>query len=126
MGILNRVFNITKSRLNNFTNNYSLDETDDELKKIIEELNSNEYNFDKPNKKVVSTIPEDILKAYSIIGANPEDTKEEIKSKFKAAIKKNHPDMFSNINDAERKQIEENTIAILNAYKLILNYLEHK
>ncbi len=144
MGILNRAFNIAKAKFNNSTNNSRFDENyfesnenNEEIKKIIEELNADtsvynsdsnfKFNFDT-NSNVSSSvnynnyITKDVLEAYEIIGADINNSIEEIKLKFKLAIKRNHPDMLINSTEVERKKAEENTIKILNAYKIILAY----
>ncbi|MFC2131461.1 DnaJ family molecular chaperone [Bacteroidota bacterium] len=124
--ILNRMFRIAKSYSNdrNLTNEASLSK-DEELKRIIEELNKKKqhhHSEDKRNKnKVLQAKKIDIEEAYGILKIEKNAGIDEIKSGYKKRIKEYHPDRLENFGDEIKELARIKTREINMAYSMIKN-----
>lgn len=129
--IFNRISRLINSEFRNKDNhNYKTNNTtDDELKKIIDELN-NDNNKNSSNHKTSNSDSSDafefnykeIEEAYLFLNLKNTSTIYEIRDKYRELIKKNHPDKFTNHSiDAQKKAIEI-TQKINKAYNLLRKY----
>jgi DnaJ like chaperone protein len=94
---------------------------DDELKKIIDELNSekhqtkqNDFN-QKDTKKTISNLDE----AYKVLGIDNNSTIEQIKEAYKTKMKEYHPDKVSGLGEELQNLARIKTQQINEAYSLI-------
>jgi len=94
---------------------------DDELKKIIDELNSekhqtkqNDFN-QKDTKKPISNLDE----AYKVLGIDNNSTIEQIKEAYKTKMKEYHPDKVSGLGEELQNLARIKTQQINEAYSLI-------
>lgn len=126
--ILNRILKIAKSYLNTESDlnsaNRIIGNEDEELKKIIDELNQDKHkqssekgNQNKSNQSYDSEITLD--KAYLILGLNRNATVEEIKTAYKQKIKDYHPDRVANLGEELRNLAAKKTTEINKAYEII-------
>ncbi|MGI6369884.1 MAG: DnaJ domain-containing protein [Ignavibacteria bacterium] len=132
MGILNRIINLTRSKVDfrHKKNDTFYDDIDDQiLKDIIEELNSDYLNTktdtssykqkmdeSSQNKR---KIPQAVIEAYKVLEVSENATIENIKLNFKKKIKEFHPDVFENSSLKEKEMAKKKTLEILNAYNTI-------
>jgi len=94
---------------------------DDELKKIIDELNSekhqtkqNDFN-QKDTKKTISNLDE----AYKVLGIDNNSTIEQIKEAYKTKMKEYHPDKVSGLGEELQNLARTKTQQINEAYSFI-------
>lgn len=110
MQILDRIFRIIKSNTSDYSDKASdiFSKEDDELKRIIDELNNDSKDNSQKNSNTYKqeNIPSDILMAYNILGVNYNASIEQIKSAYKSRMKEYHPDKFARVSNAERKKAE--------------------
>jgi len=128
MGIISRIINIAKSNsFNESHNNYSdeiyFDEIctaeDDELKRIIDELNDfnySEFNHEAKNPKDFLQV-KDIRKcAFDVLGINETSDKMAINEAFKNKLKIYHPDKHPNSSKEEKEFYIKKTTELIEAY----------
>jgi DnaJ-domain-containing protein 1 len=127
MGIVNRFFNIVKTNLKNnsyfhndtehFTeaqiNDLLNDDTDEELKKIIDGLNNKTNNI---NFSV------EVRNAFRTLGISETTDINIITAAFKQKIMQYHPDKNTNVSAEEYKQLVSKSTNIINAYNTIKNF----
>ena len=123
--IFNRMFRIAKSYRNdrNLTNEALLSD-DEELKRIIEELNEKQNRHtqtDKNKNKVIQNRKIDIEEAYGILKIDKNAGIDEIKSGYKKRIKEYHPDRLENFGDEIKELASNKTREINLAYSMIKN-----
>lgn len=116
--IFNRIKNIVKA--NSIPSDYKSKDYDfdyeDNLKKLIDELNSEkEYN----KKHNYSKQDIDLSKAYEILGVKPDSDFETIKSTYKLRQKEYHPDRVASLGSELRDLAERKTKEINEAFNLI-------
>ncbi|OGU13576.1 MAG: hypothetical protein A2X61_02100 [Ignavibacteria bacterium GWB2_35_12] len=110
------------------THHYKND-SDEELKKIIDELNkdktakdkssdSSKDNSTQKNEKKVFTLDD----AYSILGLKSEATNDEIKSAYKQKVKEYHPDRVANLGEELKQLAEQKTQQINKSYEMLKKY----
>ena len=110
------------------THHYKND-SDEELKKIIDELNkdktakdkssdSSKDNSTEKNEKKVFTLDD----AYSILGLKSEATNDEIKSAYKQKVKEYHPDRVANLGEELKQLAEQKTQQINKSYEMLKKY----
>lgn len=94
---------------------------DDELKKIIDELNSEkkqtkQNNFNqKDTKKNISNLDE----AFKVLGIDNNSTIEQIKEAYKTKMKEYHPDRVSGLGEELQNLARTKTQQINEAYSFI-------
>lgn len=112
--IFNRIKNISNSYINDKTNDlsYIFEEEDDELKRIIDELDSKAYA--KEDVKKTKT-----LSHYEVLGLKLSSTKEEVYSAYKTLLKQNHPDKVANLSKEIQEIAKTKTIEINQAFNKI-------
>lgn len=87
--IFRRISKIAKSYINDSNINYNqakINDKDEELKRIIDELNKEKYTKEEKHNYRSQKINQDGLTledAYKIIGVNPKSSIEEIKSAYR-------------------------------------------
>jgi DnaJ-domain-containing protein 1 len=110
---------------------------DEELKRIIDELNSEKTHFRKSSNEATSNTYQnrnqnrnnrtnaswignlEYTKACSIIGVAIDATPNSIKAAYKRKIKEYHPDVFHNASEKARAEATQKTAEINKAYDLI-------
>ncbi len=129
MGIFQRLENLVKSsvnfRANKISNNFDEFNDDDELKRIIEELDSSyksNFNGAQHKYKTEWKMPVEVQQAFELFEVSESSSVDEIKSRFKSKIKEFHPDMLTEKNENERKIAHQKTSEILKAYNVIKSY----
>lgn len=100
--IFNRIKNISSSYFNedNFIESDIFIDEDEELKKIIDNLDSGDFKSaknDKENHSSKQFYSKPNQNYYSILGVNSNATKEEISIAYRNMIKKYHPDKVANL-----------------------------
>ncbi len=128
--IFNRLVNYVKSEVGS-TNTRStqsvIDEKDNDLKRIIDELNKSKKDFRSEQKKESSKgkayNPEpqtmSISKAFEILGVQQNSSIDEIKSAFKKKVMEYHPDRVAALGDELKELAGKKTLQINEAYSLI-------
>lgn len=97
---------------------------DDELKRIIDELNS-EGNAEKDENKKQDYTPKDSVpdseldSALKVLGLNSFADNDSIKATYKKKMKEFHPDKVSHLSDDIRKRAEARAKEINEAYTKI-------
>lgn len=93
--IFNRIKNIANSYVNDQSTDftYILQEDDDELKRIIDNLDSESKNHTNTNYKNFSSNKNH----YELLGVNINSTKEEVYVAYKNLLKQYHPDKVANM-----------------------------
>lgn len=119
----------------NFGNDYVFSNSeDDELRRIIDELNSGNNN-NKSNEKNTdnhssnsnsSNYSIEYLKAINLLGVKPDADENEIRSAYIKKIKEYHPDKVHNLGEEIRKVAEKKAKEINQAYEYIKNYRNFK
>ena len=133
--IFNRIKNIWKSQSVDFDLNQAnriVGDKDDELKRIIEELNNPKSNQQKKqqnnyeqsnhsnNNSNVRTNNE-FINACRVLNVSANADANQIKAAYKKMIKEHHPDKISNKNN--QKFAQKKTQEINNAYNYLKKYL---
>jgi len=126
--LFNRISRFVKSEVDDYevTSAKYADYYDDELKRIIDELEKEKTFKDKSSYKTkgnstqkdenkVFTLDE----AYSILGIKSSATNEEIKSAYKQKMKEYHPDRVADLGIELKQLAEQKTQQINNAYVMI-------
>jgi DnaJ-domain-containing protein 1 len=132
--LFNRMFRIAKSYLNEAeTKGYGVAGEDEDLKKIIDELNNKqkrEQEKQSEGKRAQSSAEEKKAQdtyekkmglnlAYKALALNPQASPEEIKAAYKRKIKEYHPDLVSNMGEEIRVLAAQKTRLIIEAYEYI-------
>lgn len=126
--ILNRIFKIAKSYINSESDlssaNRVIGNEDEELKRIIDELNQDKQKYTSNQKsqsqgKQWKDTDLSIDKAFEVLGLKKDATIDEIKSAYKQKIKDYHPDRVATLGEELRNLAAKKTIEINKAYELI-------
>lgn len=129
--LLNRLIRFAKSQVNdtNYHSYRNIDNPEDDLKKVIEELNnpkSQEYKHQSSQKKNYSEQTRNesinINTAFQIIGIKNNSTVDEIKSAYKQKLKEYHPDKVANLGMELKVLAEKKTKEINESYEIIRKY----
>lgn len=98
---------------------------DDELKRIIDELNSEPKRKESrretksENDKPRDDDKIDFARACEILGVATDATPEEMKKAYKTKIAQYHPDKVENLGDEIKEVAKRNTLQINSAYALL-------
>lgn len=123
--IINRIGRFIKSEVKSskFEANSNFDhEHDNDLKKIIDELeneknnfktNQKQSNFDHKTQKIT------LNQAIIILGVNNNATKEEIKASYKKKVMEYHPDRVDSLGAELKDLAKKKTLEINQAYDLL-------
>lgn len=125
--IFDRLKNLIKSEVNFSDNeNYNFEKkSDDDLKRIIEELNKkkeekqNSSNQNKNRTESSQNKQFSIDEAYKILEINENSNSEEIKTAYKKKIKEYHPDRLSGLGAELQQLAHQKTQEINSAYNLL-------
>ncbi len=127
--IKSEIKDVVETDLGSVATHPYLDDSDEELKKIIDELNKDKTSKEQPgyntknndaqnNEKKVFTIDD----AYATLSINSSVTIEEIKSAYKQKVKEYHPDRVASLGVELKQLAEQKTQQINKAYDMIKNY----
>lgn len=123
MQIFERISRIIKSSSVKSGNGFSyVDSEDDELKKIIDELNSSKNSGDESqseknqSKSDFNSQLSEIEKAFQTLGISPDSEDELIKTIYRKKMKEFHPDKVSHLSEEVRKKAEARAKDINEAY----------
>ena len=124
--ILNRIKNIAKAyKSAQNTDDSILAHEDEELKRIIDELNNNDNgNSSLKNEQTADSKQQyvetmTIDKAYRLLKINKNATDKEIKTEYKERIKEYHPDRLESFGEDLKELAKRRTQEINQAYSLI-------
>ena len=125
--ILDRISRIVKSGKTssdsdyNFHRNVDYLSEEDELKKIIDNLNNNTNNQSKQNTNNYQSNNSniDLEGAYSILKISSNSTIDEIKTAYKNRIKEYHPDKTVGLGEEIQKISQLKTQELNEAYSLL-------
>lgn len=90
---------------------------DDELRRLIDELNTEPRTSD---------VPDDVRRAFSILGIAPTRDLDVIKRTYRTAITQWHPDRFVNASPADQQRALERSREINAAYLLLKAYYDKR
>lgn len=122
--IFNRIKRIIKANSNTGSGNLEHSE-DDDLKKIIDELNNsskqNNTQESRANTNTKGNNPYEVKvsKALKILGLSPNAKPEEIKQKYKSLIKQYHPDKVQHLSPEEQSKASKKASEINEAYSIL-------
>lgn len=113
--IFNRIMNISSSYANfrEETHSYSFENDDDELKRIIDNLDSEQKN----NSNSYASYRE--KDNYDILGVSSKSTKDEIYSAYKNLLKQYHPDKVATLGKEIQEIARIKTMEINQAFQKI-------
>ncbi|MCX8051402.1 MAG: DnaJ domain-containing protein [Chlorobi bacterium] len=116
MGIFERIARILRAEFNDRTSRASepLDADDDELRRIIEELDSPRPQQSPPPRTMGI-----VEWAYRTLGVTPSASNDEIKAAYRRAIGKVHPDRFARAPEHEQRQAARRAQEINRAYAIL-------
>jgi DnaJ-domain-containing protein 1 len=133
--IFNRIKYFIKTEFNSNKDNSNIDinDFDDELKKIIDDLNSNnnqKHTYNKNgnssrektndfNRQPLSREEQAERNAYNILGIDKNNSIEGIKSAYKTKIKEYHPDKAEMLDNKSKSDFLKKAQDINNAYNLL-------
>jgi len=137
--IFNRIFDIAKAnRSSRRTANFFSERDDDELKRIIDELNSSNegknqetgsqkseekrVKEEKDNKNITMTV----IRAFQVLKIDKNVSSEDVKKAYIERIKEYHPDRLENFGDELKDLAKKKTQEINEAYSLIMNSKDSK
>lgn len=105
----------------NFHRNVDYLSEEDELKKIIDNLNNNTNNQSKQNTNNYQSNNSniDLERAYSILKISSNSTIDEIKTAYKNRIKEYHPDKTVGLGEEIQKISQLKTQELNEAYSLL-------
>lgn len=123
MQIFDRISRILKSySTQNHNEKYGfIEDEDDELKRIIEELNSDSKNdnySENPNNNSHSA-KSNLYKYYEILGINDNADFTKVKEAYRKKMKEYHPDKFAGMDINIRNKAEAKAKDINEAYNKI-------
>lgn len=120
--IFNRISRIFKANAVKQDAGFILDDDDEELKRIIEELNQ-EYNPTDDTRKNREEFKAEsgYSEAYRILGLSPDSNIEMIKKAYKDKMRLYHPDKLHGKNKEEIESALENAKKINQAYQALKN-----
>lgn len=93
------------------------DDSDAELKRIIDELASSETRLKEPKSAKMT-----LAKAYYILGLKSNPTIEEIKIAYKKRLKEYHPDLVANLGEELQILAQKKTQEVISAYQFLKMY----
>ena len=113
--IFNRIMNISSSYANfrEETHSYSFENDDDELKRIIDNLDSEQKN----NSNSYASYRE--KDNYDILGVSSKSSKDEIYSAYKNLLKQYHPDKVATLGKEIQEIARIKTMEINQAFQKI-------
>lgn len=118
--IFNRIADIFKANFNIRNSNYDfLDNEDDELRKIIDDLNNDAYNKSEINEDIKDKRFNDSLK---ILGLKGNPTFNEIKLAHKKKIVEFHPDKAEKFDENKKREFLKMSQAINEAFSYLKKY----
>ncbi len=126
--IFRRIRNIAKSYLNDreYASVSDLKDQDDELKKIIEELNSDKKKYEERDKEERHENKTDgkmsLNKAFALLGIDDNSTNDQIKDAYKRRIREYHPDKVAALGSDLQELAERKTIEINEAYQFLKKF----
>ena len=126
--IFRRIRNIAKSYLNDreYATVSDLKDQDEELKKIIEELNSDKKKYESREKEGRNENKTDgkmsINKAFAVLGIDDNSTNEQIKDAYKRKVREYHPDKVAALGSDLQELAARKTIEINEAYRFLKNF----
>lgn len=126
MQIFDRISRIFRA---NYSNNTSygkslFESEDDELKRIIDELNSDksdgkETKSENSQNEYSHKNDTELEKAFRILGLNINSDNQQIKNVYRNKMKEYHPDKFSKQSNEIREKAEKRSMEINEAYTKI-------
>lgn len=108
-----------------------LDSDDEELRRIIDELNSgsagstqerNRQRTQQAHRASTPNVPADVMKACAILGIAHDDSVDAVKKAYRAAIYKVHPDRVATGTAAEQQTAARKTQELNAAYQVMKIY----
>lgn len=115
---------ISKNNYNSYEHLFS---EEDELKRIIDELNNktenNEHKKNHSKSSNSSTQKQELTlqRAYEILNIKPNASQTDIKAAYTKMLKEYHPDKVANLGRELQELAHYKTLQITEAYKLINN-----
>ena len=135
--IFKRIKRILQAEKNSKESYSSFDTNDDDLQKIIDELNSdnqadtsgNSHQKTNENSQKFSQnghADPELIKAYKILGIDVNTADEDVRKAYIKLIKENHPDKVQNLSVDLQALAEKKTKEINKAYEYIESKRNYK
>ncbi|MCX7930647.1 MAG: J domain-containing protein [Chlorobi bacterium] len=115
MGIFERLVRILRAEITDHVGGGStveLPRDDDELRRIIEELNAKQ-SPERPRPTGV------VEWAYRTLGVTPMATNDDIKAAYRRAISRTHPDRFARAPEQQQREAARRAQEINRAYAIL-------
>lgn len=119
--ILNRISRILQSNTGGATNHYKVFESeDDELKRIIDELNSDKSkNSHEQQSNYRNSENDDVMKAFNTLGIPVNSDAQVIKTAYRNKMKEYHPDRFVKLDKELQEKSRKKSQEINMAYDIL-------
>jgi preprotein translocase subunit Sec63 len=130
--IFNRLKRILEAEKNFPDSTLGTNDSDDELKRIIEELNKatpkqeEKQSKNQENRTSQKNENSGMNWAFDILGISSEASAEEVRSAYLKKIKEYHPDKVQNFGEEIRLLAERKTVELNRAYEYIKNQRNFK
>lgn len=119
MGIVERILRIVRAeladRFGSRSAQPSVDVDDEELRRIIEELNASHAQKQQRPPQVDGAV----AWAYQTLGVSPSASNEEIKAAYRRAIRQVHPDRFARAPADQQRWAAQRAQEINRAYAIL-------
>jgi DnaJ-domain-containing protein 1 len=132
VGIIERLKRIVKANISDYTDGRTFDdilnESDEELKRIISELNNSKNNSDSRNsssRQQSHATPRHsaqqnvVAKAYSVLNLRQTASIDEIKSAYRKLIRQYHPDVVANQSKENQESAKRHAQELNLAYEIL-------
>ncbi|MCO5249921.1 MAG: DnaJ domain-containing protein [Candidatus Kapabacteria bacterium] len=119
--IINRISKLVQSNSIKSSDSYKiLNQEDEELKRIIDELNNKKESDKKSeNTSKSSNISDDVKNAFAELGVPPNADSATIKSAYRSKMKEFHPDRFVNLDKDLQEKSRRKSQELNSAYDIL-------
>lgn len=120
--IINRISKLVQSNSIRSNDAYQvLNQEDEELKRIIDELNNKKESSEKKSENTPNNhkINDELKKAFAELGVSPNADSATIKSAYRAKMKEFHPDRFVKLSQDLQEKSRKKSQELNSAYETL-------